>query len=167
MLTRAIIAVATTLTALSPGVAGAQQVLPRSALTASGGYALFVDELLIPHAVVGVGAEWLATPRIAVGPELLYMVGPGSDRDLFVLGVVRVGIRPFSARVAPFVTAGGGLMRHSSRFGGRAFSATEGAYVAGGGVRIAVTPRVSLAPEVTTGWEAHLRASVSVGIRLR
>jgi len=167
MLTRAIAAVVITLTAWSPGAARAQQPLARTTLRASGGYALFVDDLLIPHGVVGVGAEWVATPRVAVGPELIYMVGPGSDRELFVLGVVRVGIRPFSARVAPFLVAGGGLMRHTARFGGRAFSATEGAYVAGGGVRLAVTPRVTVAPEVTIGWEAHLRASVGVGLRLR
>lgn len=68
--------------------------------------------------------------------------------------------------VAPYVVAGGGLMRHSNQFGGRSFSSTEGAVIAGGGVRVRVTDRVFLAPEVTVGWEPHVRASVSVGIAL-
>jgi hypothetical protein len=148
------------------GSAQAQSSAPKVRLTMIGGYTGFIDEDLINHGIFGGGAEWLVTPRIAVGPEVLYMVGPGSDRDLFVLGVARFGILPFTRRVAPFATAGGGFSVHSDRFVNETFRSSEGAFVFGGGLRAAVSPRVYVAPEFTAGWEPHIRFSVNVGIRL-
>lgn len=161
------VAAAAALCLLAPDLTRAQPSPLEPTLTLSGGYAGFLDESVIPHGALGLGAEWMITRRVTVGPEVLVMIGPGSDRDVFVLGVVRVGLLPFNARVAPFVTAGGGLMRHDDRFGGVSFSATEGVVMAGGGVRVRITPRIYVAPEVTVGWEPHLRASVSVGMRGR
>ena len=89
------------------------------------------------------------------------MVGPGDDRDTFVLGVARIGVLPFTSRVAPFFTVGAGLMTHSDRYGGRSYSSTEGALIVGGGVRINATSRIFIAPEFTMGWEPHIRASVT------
>lgn len=130
------------------------------------GWAAFVDDGRIDHGAFGVGAEWRITRHLAIGPELLYMVGPDDDRDLFVLGVVRAGILPLDKPVVPYVVAGGGLMRHSDRFLNESFSSTEGAFIFGGGARLNLSPRVFVAPEFTIGWEPHLRASVSVGFRL-
>jgi len=160
-------AVAAVLFMLTPALGLAQtSAVPN--LTFSGGWAGFVDDGRIDHGAFGGGLEWVLTPRIAIGPEVLYMVGPDDDRDLFVLGVARIGILPLRSRVAPFVTAGGGSMTHSDTFyGGQAYSSTEGAFIAGGGVRINASPRVYIAPEFTIGWEPHIRASVTVGIRLR
>ena len=135
------------------------------ALTVGGGWAGFADEGLINHGVFGVGAEWVPTRHLSVGPELLYMAGPRDDRDLFLVGVARVGILPLRSRVAPFVTLGGGIMTHSSRFGVESYSSTEGAFIFGGGARINATPRIFIAPEYTMGWEPHMRVSVTVGIR--
>jgi hypothetical protein len=149
------------------GTAEAQSRLPAASGHFTGGYAGFLDESLIEHGVVGAGMEWVLTPRIAVGPEVLYMIGPGSDRDLFVLGVVRFGILPFTRRVVPIAIAGGGFMVHADRFNGETFRSSEGSFVLGGGVRVDVSPRVYVAPEVSIGWEPHVRASVNVGIRLR
>lgn len=145
-------------------LARAQTPLAVPNLTLTGGYAAFVDEGRIDHGVVGGGAEWVLTRHIAVGPEVLYMVGPDSDRDLFVLGVARLGVLPLTSPVAPFITAGAGLMRHSDTFVGGTFSSTEGAFVFGGGVRARLSSRVYVAPEFTLGWEPHLRFSVNVGI---
>ena len=87
-----------------------------------------------PRRVRG-GLEWVPTRHIAVGPEMLYMRGPGDDRDLFLVGVARFGILPLRSRVAPFVTAGGGgMMTHSDDYGGMSYSSTEGAFILGGGV---------------------------------
>jgi opacity protein-like surface antigen len=146
--------------------ARAQPPSSRANVTFGGGYAGFLDDAVIDHGVAGAGAEWVLTPRLGVGPEVLYMIGPGSDRDLFVLGVARFGIRPFSTALAPYVVAGGGLMRHSSQFGGHSFASTEGAFIVGAGVRVRLADRVFVAPEVTAGWEPHVRVSVSVGIAL-
>lgn len=161
-----LVTTAAALLILGSASARAQTGSSRASVTFGGGYAGFLDEGVINHGAAGAGAEWVLMPRLAVGPELLYMVGPDSDRDLFLLGVARIGIRPFSTAVAPYVVAGGGLMRHSNRFGGRSFASTEGAFIVGGGVRVRATDRVFIAPEVTAGWEPHIRASVSVGIAL-
>jgi hypothetical protein len=159
------VAVAATLLIATPALARAQAG-PVPALTFSGGWAGFADEGLINHGAFGVGAEWVPTAHLSIGPELLSMVGPGDDRDLFVLGVARVGIRSLASRVAPFVTLGGGMMVHSDRFGPETLRSTEGAFIVGGGARINASPRVFIAPEFTMGWEPHMRVSVTVGIRL-
>ncbi len=143
------------------------QSSPVPSVTITGGWAGFVDDGRVDHGVVGGGAEWVLTRHVAVGPEVLYMVGPGEDRDIVVLGVARIGILPFGRRVAPFLTFGAGSMTHSDRFGGRTFRSTEGAFVFGGGARIDVSPRAFVAPEFTVGWEPHARVSVNVGIRLQ
>lgn len=166
MYLRATLITAAALLIVASASARAQPAANRANVTFGGGYAGFLDDAVINHGVAGAGAEWVLAPRLAVGPEVLYMVGPDSDRDVFVLGVVRVGIRPFSTAVAPYVVAGGGLMRHSNRFGGRSFSSTEGAFIVGGGVRVRASDRVFVAPELTVGWEPHVRASVNVGIAL-
>ena len=158
------VAIAAILLLVSPALARAQSAAV-PALTVSGGWAGFADEGLINHGALGVGAEWLPTSHLSVGPELMYMVGPGDDRDLFLLGAVRVGILPLRSRVAPFVTLGGGMMTHSSKFGAESFSSTEGAFIVGGGARFNASPRVFIAPEYTMGWEPHMRVSVTVGIR--
>lgn len=146
--------------------AAAQPASPTPDLLLTGGYAAFVDDGRIDHGVVGAGVAWTPWRHMAVGPEVLYMVGPNDDRDLFVLGVARFGVVPFGRPVVPFVSAGAGVMRHTDSFYGRSFSSTEMGLVFGGGVRITPTPRVFIAPEFTLGWEPHMRASVTVGIRL-
>ena len=136
-------------------------------VTVAGGWAGFADEGLIHHGVIGAGAEWVATRHLAVGAEVHHAMGPGADRDLFALGVVRVGVLPFSRVVVPFVIAGAGIMRHSDRFFGGTATSTEGAFVVGGGVRVRLSPRVFVAPEAMIGWEPHVRVGVTVGITLR
>jgi len=132
----------------------------------TGGYAAFVDDVLIDHGVVGGGLEWVPWRHVAVGPEVVYMVGPGTDRDIFVLGTARFGVVPFERAVVPFVSLGGGLMRHAGGIGERPYASTEAAFVVSGGVRFRPTRRVFIAPEVALGWEPHLRATVTVGVQL-
>ena len=150
----------------SPDVAVAQSPATPN-LTLGVGHADFLDDGRIGHTSFGVGAEWVVVPRLTLGPEVLYMVGPGDDRDTFVLGVARIGILPFTSRVVPFFTIGAGLISHSDRYGSQSYRSTEGAWIGGGGVRINASSRIFIAPELTIGWEPHIRASVSVGIRLK
>ena len=129
-----------------------------------GGYAGFIDDALVDHAVVSTTVRYHLTRRVSIGPELVYMIGPGNDRDLFLTGNLIVDFlvgRP----VNPYAVVGGGLMRHSDQFGGRAFSAVEGAWTAGGGVRIRLTDRVSALGEFRVGWEPHVRTTGGVGVR--
>ena len=149
--------------------AGAQS-RPPVAVEGLAGWAGFVDESFINHGAVGGAARVHLTPRISVGPEITYMVGPGNDRDVFVLGnlifdfVAPAPGRP--TRVSPFLIAGAGLFRHSDGFGTRTFTSNSGTFVGGGGVRAFVTDRVYVAPDVRIAAEdLHLRLTVSVGVK--
>ena len=131
----------------------------QTAIEATGGMAGFVDEAVIGHGVIGVGSRTYITPRVSIGPELVYMRGPGNDRDLFLTGNITYEFRRPNTRgqVVPFVVAGGGLMRHSNQFGQRSFTSVEGAAVGGGGVRWYVTDRLSIAGDWRLGWDLHSR----------
>jgi hypothetical protein len=152
------------------GVAEAQ-ALGAVVVEATGGRADFIDDGPLVHAIGGGSARWHLTPRLAIGPEVIYMVGPGSDRDLFVTGNVTydfVGPRRAGRdRVVPYVVAGAGFFRHTSRFGPRGFATTEGAFTGGGGARVWVSDRVYVGGEARFGWEPHTRYTATMGVRLR
>jgi hypothetical protein len=158
--------------AIFAGEASAQAVdgRPAPAVEFLAGYAGFVDDATIDHAIAGVAARVYLTPRLAIGPEFVYMWGPNQDRDLFLTGNLTFDLlsprdgRP--RRVTPFLIAGGGLSQHSDRFGPFDFTSYEGAFTGGGGVRGWITDRVYTFGDVRFGWELHARANAGVGIRL-
>jgi hypothetical protein len=143
---------------------------PAPVAEVSGGWAGFGDEGIVHHTLLGAGARYYLWRRVSIGPELQYMVGPGSDRDLIVTGNVVVDVlaptidRP--RRTTPYVVAGGGLFRHSDRFGNETFASIEGAFTAGVGIRGWASDRVFLALDARLGWEPHLRLAGSVGVAL-
>jgi hypothetical protein len=159
---------------VAAGVAAFVVALAPSAFAQSGrtaaaegivGYAGFIDDATIHHSVLGGAARWYLLPRVAVGPELVYMKGPGDDRDVVLTGNVTFDLLSRTRAVTPFLVVGGGIFRHSDRFGGETFSSTEGSFTGGGGVRIPIGERLYVAPEFRIGWEPHYRLSVAVGWR--
>ena len=155
---------------LRPGsICYAQTGEPRAGVEGTLGHAAFLDEDPIDHFIFGGGFRYRLSPRVSIGPEVVYMIGPGRDRDLFLTGNIwfdfmapqPVGIR----RVSPYVVAGGGLMRHQSEF--IEFVAHEAAVTGGIGVRIALDERWYIAPEARLGWEPHTRLSANVGYTFR
>jgi hypothetical protein len=144
---------------------------PPFALEFSSGWAGFVDDATIHHAVFGGGARFYLTPRISVGPELVYMVGPDDDRDWMLTGNLTFDVlRPIDnrpRRITPYLLAGGGIFQHRDRFFRRTFTATEGAFTGGGGVRLFLTRSLYIAPEARLGWELHQRLTVTIGVLLR
>ena len=94
---------------LIPAVADAQERRPT--LDLSGGYAGFVDEDTIEHGTVGAAWRWQVTPRFSIGPEVVYMHGPGGDRDIFITAKVLVDFMP-EQKVSPYFVADGGMMFH-------------------------------------------------------
>lgn len=148
----------------------AGQTTPSPAVEFLAGYAGFVDDAMIDHAIAGGAARVYLTPRVAIGPEFVYMRGPRADRDLFLTGNLTFDVlsprqgRP--ARVTPFLVVGGGVMRHSNSFGGETFTSSEGAFTAGGGVRGWITDRVYVLGDFRIGWEPHVRVNGGVGIAL-
>ena len=150
-----------------PAAAQSADLRPSPAVEFTGGYAGFVDDATIDHGVIGGAMRFHLSPRISVGPEVQYMIGPGSDRDLILAGNLTFEVLRPGTKVTPFLVAGGGLFRHRNSFGGRSFSSSEGAFTAGGGVRAWVSDRVYVAGEARLGWELHWRFSGTVGIALR
>ena len=134
------------------------------------GYAGFVDDATIDHVIVGTAARVYLTPRVAIGPEFVYMRGPNSDRDLFLTGNLTLDVLPprngKPRPVTPFLIAGGGFFQHRDRFGPFDFISYEGAFTAGGGVRGWVTDRVYALADVRFGWELHARVNAGIGIGL-
>ncbi len=130
------------------------------------GYAGFVDDATKDHAVVGGAARFSVTPRLSIGPEVVYMRGPASDRDLFVTANLTYDLAGRTSRVTPFLVAGAGFMRHRDSVGGRTFSSGEGAFTAGGGVRVRLTPRTFVAGDARCGWELHCRVTGGLGVAL-
>jgi hypothetical protein len=137
---------------------------PHVAVEGAVGYAGFLDEGTIDHSVWGAAARWYVLPRVAIGPELVYFKGPRHDRDLVITGNVTFDVIAGS-RITPFLVAGGGLFRHSDKFGAQTFTSSEGSFTAGGGVRVPISQRFYVAPEFRVGWEPHYRISVAVGWR--
>ena len=168
---RAVILLASTFLWLFLARFSGAQDRPRPALEFSSGWAGFVDDATIHHAVFGGTARFYLTPRISVGPEFVYLVGPGNDRDLILTGNLTFDlIKPIDnrpRRITPYVLAGGGYFQHRNRFVNRTFTASEGAFTGGGGVRIFLTRDLYIAPEARLGWELHQRLTVTIGFLFR
>jgi hypothetical protein len=147
--------------------AAAQPSLGSGAAEFFAGYSAFLDDSPVEHGVVGGRARIYLSPRTAIGPELVYMRGPGDDRDLFVTGNLTFDlIRPAAGRaVEPFLVVGGGFSRFTNRFGGVPFSSVEGAVTGGGGARIRLTDRVYAIGEFRLGWEPHYRVTGGIGMK--
>lgn len=154
---------------LAGEVTARAQTPDRPAATAevSAGYAGFADDSVIHHAVAGATVRAYVSPRVAVGPEVVYMVGPNDDRDLFLTGNLTFDLRRSRPGiVVPYLLAGGGLFQHSDRFGTQTFRSREGAFTAGGGARGWVSDRAYVAAEYRVGWELHFRITGHVGFAL-
>ena len=143
----------------------AQETPSRLAVDVSGGHSAFAGGgIPIGHFTLGGGVRWSLRPKVSVGPEVVFMRGPGHDRDVFLTGKVTVDFMP-GRLVSPYFVADAGTMLHAGRFVKGRYWSREGAVSAGGGARINVSPRLSIAPEVRLGWEPHMRIGVLVSWR--
>lgn len=147
-----------------PAAAAAQEA-PRSTADLSAGYAGFIDESLINHFTIGGGWRWQATPRVSLGPELVFMRGPHGDRDVLLTGKIVLDLAP-GAVVQPYLVADGGVLFHRDLFLAGPFWSREGAVSGGAGVRVPLTDRVFAGAEFRVGWEPHFRVTGTLGWRL-
>ncbi len=74
--------------------------LSRFELRGSGGWIGFPDESMINHFLVGASVRISVVGGLGVEPELTYMIGPRSDRDLVFAPVVswefgKGSVRPY------------------------------------------------------------------------
>jgi hypothetical protein len=133
------------------------------------GWLGFADDGIASERMIGAAARWYVSPRIGVGPEVVY-VDASNHCHVIVTGNVvydllgRVDRR--SRRITPFVVAGGGLFRTREALFNGTFTSTEGAFTAGGGLRASAGDRVTIGIDSRVGWELHVRVNGFVGVRL-
>jgi hypothetical protein len=154
-----------------PAASTSDRSLPRVILEGAVGLASFVDDAPIEYGYFGGSDRAYLTPRIAVGPEFIYMNGPDGAHQWHLTGNVSVdlvrdvvlnGRRP---RVVPYVIAAGGFQRMTTQVGTGPFTSSEGSVSGGVGARVALGERLFVAPEFRLGWELHYRFGATIGGR--
>jgi hypothetical protein len=145
------------------------QEVPRAAAELSAGWIGFPDDgVTVSEGMVGGTVRWHLTPRVSVGPEILWINGSNHSHLVLTGNVTFDLLDPRNghpAPITPFIVVGGGMFRTNESFFNGEFSSTEGAYTVGGGVRVNPSDRMTLGVDARLGWETHLRISGFVGVR--
>lgn len=130
------------------------------------GSVAFADDTTIRSTAFGGRVRVPLLARVSVGPEVMYLVGEGGHRDLFVLGSLWFDFLRTTprTRVVPFLSIAAGYIRHSERFGAQRFVSGDPVLEGGGGVRVQIAPRVHAGGEVRIGSELHLHTTGHVGV---
>jgi hypothetical protein len=142
---------------------------PGPAAEFAAGWVGFADDGIVSEGLLGGAARWYLLRRISVGPEVVYIHGDNHSH-LIVTGNVTFDVfAPNNRRprhVTPFLVAGGGVFQTRESFFTGTFTSSEGAFTAGGGVRVLVGDRVTVGADMRVGWELHLRVNGLIGLRL-
>jgi outer membrane protein with beta-barrel domain len=149
-------------TILFLAVAAEAQDKPKPELRVTAGWVGFIDEDMIDHGAIGGSLRYYLTQRIAVGPELLYLIGPRNDRDITIIPNISFDFRP-GQPVRPYVIGGVGFHQYRDQFNFSDIRDSQWTVNGGVGVRIPITPNVFVAPEFRLGFETLIRAAASVG----
>lgn len=149
------------------GIAAAQR--PAPVAEAAVGWVGFADDGIVSELLVGGAARWYLLPRIAIGPEILFISGE-FDSHLVITGNLTVDLlAPRNGQpraVTPFLVAGGGMFQTNDEIPAGPITSREGAFTFGGGVRARAGERVTLGLDARIGWEPHVRLNGTFGIRL-
>jgi hypothetical protein len=131
----------------------------------------FADEGAVNHFTAGGSLRVYLSRRWSVEPEFLYMRHNNSvrDRDYLLWGNFSFDFRHRPNRIVPYWFAAPGLIHHRTSFGQQTFSTNEAAFGTGGGVRVFLSDRVYVAPQVRVGVADGIFAEVtgSIGFVLR
>jgi hypothetical protein len=150
----------------SGGSAALRAQLPSPVVEVSGGAIGFTDET---ESFLGGAARFYVLPRVSVGPEVTYIFADNHSHLMFTGNVVFDFLRSEKGqprRVMPFGLVGGGIFQTRNQFPVGNFTSTEGAFTAGGGIRALLGNRVTLGGDLRVGWELHVRAGATIGVRL-
>ena len=154
------------------GAVMAQEVSPpRAEVRGTVCFSDFSDFGELRHTVVGGSLRYYLTRRLSIEPELLYMRRSRQDEDYVIVPHIAFDLRDPREGVVPYVIGGVGLLHHRGRFsrvtpsGTVTDTVTSNTWSANGGagVKIYLTDRLFVAPDVRVGWEPVLRGSVSIG----
>jgi hypothetical protein len=147
----------------------AAQDRPGLAVELAAGWVGFADDGIVNEGLIGGAARFYLLPRISVGPEVASIHGRNHSHLMVTGNVMCDLLSPLNGRrrqVNPFVVAGGGLFQTRERFFNGTFTSREGAFTAGGGVRVHAGDRVTIGVEARFGWELHVRLNGLVGLEL-
>jgi len=122
--------------ALCTVIVGNAQGRPGPAVDLGAAWIGFADDGVVSEGAIDGAARWYVSPRIAIGPELLYIRGDNHSH-LALTGNLTWDLLPETARptATPFLVVGAGLFQTRETFFSGNFTSTEGAFTAGGGVR--------------------------------
>lgn len=105
--------------------------------------------------------------RIGIGPEAVYIAGNNHHHVVITVNItIDLAAASRQRAVTPFIIMGAGLFQTTERFFSSTFTSREGAFTAGGGVRVRAGERVTVGVDARVGWEPHLRIGGVVGIEL-
>lgn len=135
------------------------------------GSATFGEDL--EHTVIGGAVRAYVTKRFSIEPEYLYMRRSEDDQDHVVTANVAYDFTDPTKRVVPYGIAGVGVLSNKGRvvrgdfFTGATrveeISFTTWTLSVGGGVKIFVTKKFFVSPELRVGREPTVRATINVG----
>jgi hypothetical protein len=135
------------------------------------GSAVFNGDL--EHKIVGGAVRIYLTKRVSIEPEYLYLRHSDNDEDQLIQPNIAVDFTDPTKRFVVYGIAGLGVLKHKGRFFGNDFetgaprvfdnSFTGWTASAGGGVKIFLTKRLFVSPEVRVGREPTVRATINVG----
>jgi hypothetical protein len=155
----------TALALAAPMAAEARQA--NLSIDLTGAWVGFPDDGTVSETLIGGAARWQIRPRLprlSIGPEVVYLQGE-NHTHLVVTGNLVFDFMPDQA-VQPFLVAGGGMFQTHEEFFDDAFTSREGAFTAGGGVRVRAGDRVSVGIDARVGWELHVRVGGVISVRL-
>ncbi len=126
------------------------------------------------HTVVGGAMRFYVTRRLSIEPEFMHMRRDAQDRDYVFTPHVAFDLTDPRGRFVPYVIAGVGVEHHRDEFTfpdffngnrpvTRKVSSNTWSANAGGGVKLFLTDRLFVAPDVRVGREPNFRATISVG----
>lgn len=141
----------------------------RLVVDVAAGWLGFADDGIVSEGMVGAAARWYTSPRISIGPEVVYVSGSNHSHLIATGNVMFDLLAPVNSRSRggiPFLVAGGGLFQTRETLFTGDFTSTEGAFTAGGGIRALVSDRVAIGIDARVGWELHLRVDGVVSVRL-
>lgn len=135
------------------------------------GSAIFGEDL--EHKLAGTALRVYVTKRLSIEPEYLYLRRSKDDQDNLVQMNVAYDFTDPTKRFVPYGIAGAGVLHNRGRVFGsdfetrvpfvREISFTTWTASAGGGVKIYLTNRLFVSPELRLGREPTFRATVNVG----
>ena len=163
----AFLAAAILLAPFLTGVASAQE-RPSPTLDFSAGWVGFADDGIVSEGMIGTAGRFDLSPRIALGPEFLYIGGDDHSHLVLTGNLTFDVIATTAGRLAPitpFLVVGGGMFQTRQSFANEDFTHTEGAFTAGGGVRAAMGDRVTAPCSSTqTSSPDHLGSDHAVSV---